>query len=167
MSTSFDYFVRLGRLLVVEPDQTLWSILAGSLRGLARVDPVTDFQTARARLWRASLFKTPFDLLVTNMHLGAFNGLHLVYLLATTGLPTRSLVYTDRLDATSGQEVQRAGGFYETRARLPYALPAYLIAKLPATDRRRVTIPERRGRPRGGRRRSDDPVGGPPGSVSA
>ena len=167
MSRSFDYFVRLGRLLLVEPDETLWSILAGSLRGLARVDSVADFQTARARLWRASLFKTPFDLLVANMQLGAFNGLQLVYLLATTGLPTRSLVYTNRLDETLGEEVQRAGAFYEIRARLPYALPAYLLAQLPAVDRRRVTIPERRMQPRGGRRLSDDRMGGSPGSAMA
>jgi len=66
MSTS-KYFERLRRLLLVEPDKILWSILAVSLRGLAHVDSVADFQTAGARLWRASLFKTPFDLLVTNM----------------------------------------------------------------------------------------------------
>jgi hypothetical protein len=166
MSTSFDHFERLRRLLLVEPDRALWSILAVSLRGLAHVEPVADFQTARARLWRASLFKTPFDLLVTNMQLGAYNGLQLVYLLPTTGLPTRSLVYTNRLDAGWGQEAQHAGAFYEIRARLPYALPAYLLAQLPTVDRRRVTISERRARPRGGRRRSDEPVSAPPGSAS-
>jgi DNA-binding NarL/FixJ family response regulator len=167
MSTSVDYFERLKRLLLVEPDRTLWSILAVSLRGLAHVEPVGDFQTARARLWRASLFKTPFDFLVTNMQLGEYNGLQLVYLLTATGLTTRSLVYTNRLDAGWGQEAQRAGAFYEIRTRLPYALPAYLLAQLPAVDRRRVTISERRARPRGGRRRSDEPPGGaPPGSVS-
>jgi len=164
---SIDYFERSRRLLLVDPDRTLWSILAVSLRGLAHVDPVADFQTGRARVWRASLFKAPFDFLVTNMQLGAYNGLQLVDLLVTTGLPTRSLVYTDRLEAAWGEEVQRAGAFYEIRARLPYALPAYLLAQLPAIDRRSVTIPERRAQPRGGRRRSDEPMDGPPGSVSA
>ena len=162
MTTSFNYSERLSRLLLVEPDRTLWSILAGGLRGLAHIEPVADFQTARSRVWRASLFKTPFDLLVTNIQLGAYNGLQLVYLVAATGLPTCSLVYTDRLDAASGEEVQRAGAFYEVRERLPYALPAYLLGQLPTVDRRRVTIPERRTRPRGGRRRSDEPKGGPP-----
>ena len=165
MSTSFNYSERLRRLLLVEPDRTLWSILAGGLRGLAEVEPVADFQTARSRVWRARLFKTPFDLLVTNIQLGAYNGLQLVYLLSITGLPTCSLIYTDHLDAAMGEEVQRAGAFYEIRERLPYALPAYLLGQLPPVDRRRVTIPERRARPRGGRRRSDEPNGGPPGSV--
>jgi DNA-binding NtrC family response regulator len=158
MSTSFKYLERLRRLLLVEPDKPLWSILAVGLRGLAQVDTVADFQTARARLWRASLFKTPFDLLVTNMQLGAYSGLQLLYLLATTGLPTRSVCYTNHLDAASGEEAQRAGAFYEIRTRLPYALPAYLLAQLPAVDRRHVTIPERRMQPRGGRRCSDEPI---------
>jgi DNA-binding NtrC family response regulator len=167
MSPSVDYFEQLKRLLLVEPDRALWSIVDVSLRGLAHVEAVADFQTARARLWRANMFKIPFDFLVTNMQLGAYNGLQLVYLLATTGLTTRSLVYTNRLDAGWAQEAQRAGAFYEVRARLPYALPAYLLAQLPADDRRRVTISERRTRPRGGRRRSDEPSGGaPPGPDS-
>src|SRR2546427_12129525 len=100
---SIDYFERSRRLLLVEPDRTLWSILAVSLRGLAHVDPAADVQTGRARVWRASLFKAPFDFLVTNMQLGEDNGRQLVYLLATTRLPTRTLVYTERPDPAEGE----------------------------------------------------------------
>jgi hypothetical protein len=121
----------LMRLLLVETDRTLWPIVASSLRGLAHVEPVADYRTARARLWRASLFKAPYGLLVTNMHLGADNGLQLVGLVATTGLPTRSLVYTSGFNAGWGREAQRSGAFYEIRTRLPSALPAYLLTELP------------------------------------
>jgi len=162
MTSSVEQFERLKRLLLVEPDRTLWSVLTGSLRGLAHIEPVADYPTARARLWRASLFKTPFGLLVTNMHLGAYNGLRLVDLVATTGLPTRSLVYTNHFNASWGREAQRTGAFYEIRGRLPSALPAYLLAGLPVADRRRVTISDRRRRNRGGRRRSDGTVAAPP-----
>jgi hypothetical protein len=152
------------RLLLVEPDAILWPVVARSLGGLARVEPVADYRTARARLWRASLFKTPFRLLVTNMHLGPHSGLQLVCLVATTGLPTRSLVYTNDFNAGWGREAQRTGAFYEIRARLPSALPAYMLAGLPAVDRRRVTASDRRAQARGGRRRADGPGAAPPGS---
>jgi hypothetical protein len=158
-----EQFERLMRVLLVEPERTFWPVVASSLRGLAHAEPVADYRTARARLWRATLFKTPFGLLVTNMHLAAHNGLQLVSLIATTGLPTRSLVYTNDFNAGWGQKTQRAGAFYEIRARLPSALPAYLLAVLPAADRRRVTIPDRRAQTRGGRRRPDGMGAAPPG----
>jgi hypothetical protein len=163
MERGVEQFERM-RLLLVEPDRTLWPVVASSLRGLAHVEPVADYRTARARLWRASLFKAPYGLLVTNLHLGTDNGLQLVCLVAATGLPTRSVVYTDDFNAGWGREAQRTGAFYEIRTRLPSALPAYLQTELPAADRRRVTIPDRRARTRGGRRRSDGPGAAPPGS---
>jgi hypothetical protein len=160
MTTSFEQL----RLLLVEPDRTLWPVVGHSLRRMAHTEPVADYRTARARLWRASLFKAPYRLLVTNMHLGTHSGLQLVCLVANTRLPTRSLVYTNDFNPAWGREAQRRGAFYEIRARLPLALPAYLLTELPATDRRRVTIPDRRARSRGGRRRSDGPGAAPPGS---
>jgi len=157
---------RLKRVLLVEPDPGFWAVLARSVHTLARVEPVPDFQRGRARLRGAWVFQTPFDLLVTNMQLGSHNGLHLVYLMASTGLPTRSVVYTNLLDVAWAHEVQRAGGFYETQLRLPYLLPAYLLARLPDADRRHAPLAERRSRFRGGRRRSDVPLDTTPGLAS-
>jgi hypothetical protein len=151
----------LKRVLLVEPDPGFWAVLDRSVRALARVEPVPDFHNGRARLRGARLFQSPFDLLVTNMQLHSYNGLHLALLMANTGLPTRSVVYTNLFDLGWAHEVQRAGVFYETRSRLPYALPAYLSARLPEADRRHA-VPERRSSFRGGRRRSDVPAGDPP-----
>jgi DNA-binding NtrC family response regulator len=157
---------RLKRVLLVEPDPGFWAVLDRSVRTLARVEPVPDFQKGRARLRDAWVFQTPFDLLVTNMRLGSYNGLHLVHLTASTGLPTRSVVYTNLLNVEWAHEVRRAGAFYETEPRLPYLLPAYLLARLPDADRRQATLAERRSNFRGGRRGSDVPLAAPPGLTS-
>jgi hypothetical protein len=111
------------------------------------------FETARR-----DVVAIPFALIVTNLRLAAFNGLHLVHLAATAGLPTRAVVYTDEYDALIGREVQRAGAFYETRACLEMALPAYVRGALPPEDRRNPAIRERRLEYRGGRRSWDRPL---------
>jgi DNA-binding NarL/FixJ family response regulator len=146
------------QVLLVEPDSTFRGQVEQRVSKLARVEPVADFQTARARLWRSRLFTTHFDLLVTNLQVGIYNGLHLVYLLAAAGSPTRSVVYSNRRNAGSAHDVQRAGAFYFSRARLLDALPAFLRAQLPDVDRRETTIEDRRFLHRGGRRASDEPL---------
>jgi hypothetical protein len=151
------------RVLLVEPDLAFWAVLDRSVHTLARVEPVPDFQSGRARLRDAWVFQDPFDLMVGNLQLSSYNGLHLVLLMADTGLLTRSVIYTNVLNVTWAHEVQRAGAFYETRQRLPYMLPAYLLGQLPDADRRHATLAERRSNFRGGRRRSDLPSGVPPG----
>jgi hypothetical protein len=167
VSTPFnDDRERLKRVLLVEPDLAFWAEVDRSVRTLAHVEPVPDFQTGRARARDAWVFQTPFDLLVTNVQLHSYNGVHLVLLMANTGLPTRSVVYTNHLNVEWAREVQRAGAFYETRSRLPYLLPAYLLARLPDVDRRHATLVERRSSFRGGRRRSDVSLGAPPGLAS-
>jgi ActR/RegA family two-component response regulator len=108
------------QLLLVEPDATVRHVLAQAVE-VVRVEPCVDFPAARAKL-----FATSFDLLVSNLRLGAYNGLHLVHLVRSEpGLPTRCLVYGDRAEWLA-REAQRLGAFYEFSVRLPHALPAYL-----------------------------------------
>jgi DNA-binding NtrC family response regulator len=116
-----------------------------------------DFSTARARLRAA-----PPELLITALRLREYNGLNLVYLAAGAGLRTRSIVYTEESDSGIAREVQAAGAFYEVRARLAKALPAYMSANLPAHDRRDVGMFDRRRSGRsGGRRAVDQPLSVP------
>jgi DNA-binding NtrC family response regulator len=113
-----------------------------------------DFSTARARLRAA-----PPELLITALRLREYNGLNLVYLAAGAGLRTRSIVFTDNSDSGMAREVRAAGAFYEVRARLAKALPAYISAVLPPRDRRAVGEFERRRSGRtGGRRAVDQPL---------
>ena len=113
-----------------------------------------DFSTARARLRAA-----PPELLITALRLREYNGLNLVYLAAGAGLRTRSIVFTDDSDSGMAREVRAAGAFYEVRARLAKALPAYISASLPAHDRRDVGAFDRRRSGRaGGRRAVDQPL---------
>jgi PleD family two-component response regulator len=97
---------RLGRelrdVLIVDPDP--WALLAAqkAVQSVAEVETCSEFRVARARI----AVKPP-DLLVTNLRLERFNGLHLVYL--TMGTPTRSIVYAEQHDAVLAREVLEAG----------------------------------------------------------
>src|SRR5215470_8776453 len=95
---------RSRRVLLVEPDGVLLAAFAATLASTATVEDHAGFETARERL---NTFAP--DLLVTNLQLGAFNGLHLVYLLQSRRPITRALVYTDSLSLRMAAEVQRAG----------------------------------------------------------
>ena len=135
-------------VLLVEPNARTSAVLQRGLVPTADVIASSSFQQARA-----VLRERPPDLLVTNLRLGAYNGLHLV-LIATPG--TRSVVYsTGDFDRILALEAQRHGAFYEPGARVQAALPAYLNAVLPARDRRNVSMFDRRSLSRGGRRASD------------
>jgi hypothetical protein len=114
------------------------------------VTALAHFSTARSRLKE----RQP-TLLVTALQLREYNGLHLVYVAAEAGLPTRCVVHTDAVDPLYAREVRAAGAFYETRARLPVALPAYVAALLPPRDRREMLPFDRRQISRGGRRAAD------------
>ncbi len=123
----------LPKVLIVEPNVSRGFQLARALDGVADVDAVTDFSSARALL----LMQTP-HLMVVNLRLGPYNGLHLVYAAAAAGVPVRSIVYTENAEPGLGTEVQAAGAFYETREHLRTALGSYLSADLPEHDRRDV-----------------------------
>lgn len=138
------------QLLLVETDPALRQVLTQVGAPIANLTAAADFQAARM-----ALLKQPFDIVVTNLRLHTHNGLHLVYLISASGLPTRIIVYTDDVDPFLVREAQQAGALYESLPRLIYSLPAYIHADLPELDRRDPARPDRRSTYRGGRRRSD------------
>ena len=119
------------RALIVDPDPTFASDLAGRLRPFAEVTTCSGFSRARVQLRGL----VP-QFLITALALREYNGLHLVYLAGAAGLPTRSIVYHDQLDVGLAGEVQAAGAFFELQHRLPVALPVYAAASLPPADQR-------------------------------
>ena len=135
-------------VLLVDSNASSLRGVQHALRLVADVEACSDFQTARLRL-----LVHPPDLLVTNLRLQAYNGLHLVHLAA--GMPTRCIAFGDEDDLVLAREVQAAGAFYERSKRLLHALTSYVRATLPPQDRRRPTVLDRRQILRGGRRSTD------------
>lgn len=143
-----------GRVLLVEPDAAWRAHLRDTVRHVADLDGDADFLAARTHL-----LSQPYDWLVTNIRLGAYNGLHLVHLAGVSRPLIRFLVYSDRCDLWLAREAQQAGAFYESRERVDRALPAYLRGALPPKDRRNPEKPDRRADARGSRRRADPSSG--------
>jgi len=140
----------LKRVLVVDPSAQRLEGLRQRLSSAGEVVACSEFHVARERL----LADNP-QFLVSNIRLGAFNGLHLVYLAQAVQLATRSILYDEPADPALLVEAKSIGAFYETTSRLPFALPSYLGNSLPHHDRRGAVVPERRTLFRGGRRSSD------------
>jgi DNA-binding NtrC family response regulator len=145
-------------MLIVDPNLPVATALARIVEPQARpgnacdeVALCADFSTARARLRAA-----PPEWLITALRLREYNGLNLVYLAASAGLPTRSIVYTEASDRGMARDIRAAGAFYEVRPRLSIALPTYLSAVLPPQDRRDVASYDRRRDGRSGGRRAVD-----------
>jgi hypothetical protein len=136
-------------LLVVEPDAILGQRVLARCERIARATLCRDFLSARSQL----LASTP-DLLVTNLRLEEYNGLHLVLLASSEGV-TRSLVHTDRPDPYLVREAQAIGAFFERTERLLHAIVGYLGIDLPERDRRKSDRYDRRTAFRGGRRAAD------------
>ena len=142
------------RLLIVEPDPSYRDLLRRLAQPLAQVEAASDFPTAYKHLSPA-----PPDLMITKLRLHSrAEGLQLAYVLASSGSPTRSIVYGESAPEWVTRELQRLGAFYEAQSRLQFALPAYVQAQLPVLDRRDPLRRERRMRYRGGRRASDVPL---------
>jgi hypothetical protein len=142
------------RVLAVDSHRKWLDALRERWSHVAEVDVCTEFSAARTRLFE----QPPPELLVTNLRLGPFNGLHLVFLAQSANLPTTCLTYgapTNATDLALAREAQLAGAFYESSHRLPYALPAYLQSELPERDRRDPAREDRRSTFRGGRRATD------------
>jgi PleD family two-component response regulator len=100
-------------VLVVEPDVRRRMTLQRALSSIADVTACGDFQTARRHVLTA-----PPDLLITNLRLHAYNGLHLV---ALSGRPARAIVCMDPPDVTLTRAAQAAGVVVETPQRLAAA----------------------------------------------
>lgn len=139
-------------VLLVEPDDDIASRLIRSLLGMHDVRRCDTFFDAREQLQR----QLP-DLLVSNLRLREYNGLHLVYLTTHAEAPTRAIIYTIRLEPVLASDVQRAGAFYDTVDCLEVSLRTYLGTALPPTDRRDPQRREVRGG-RAGRRVTDSPT---------
>jgi hypothetical protein len=123
-------------------------MLSSMLTGVANVDACHDFLSARR-----TVFVTPYDLLVTQVRLGLYNGLHLAYLARPHVM--RRVVYDSSTDLVVAHEAQSAGAFYETAERLPFVLLHYVTHALPSVDRRDPGRRDRRSNSRGGRRVTD------------
>src|SRR5262245_59515465 len=138
------------RVLLVEPTTKRATDLRDAARGSFYIEICGDFTGARQ-----SLMSAPPPLLVTNLRLGAYNGLHLMYLIAANKYPTRTVVYSGHQDLALIEEAQSIGAFYEPLHRLANALPGYVHASLPKLDRRSPVAGDRRRLFRGGRRSAD------------
>jgi DNA-binding NtrC family response regulator len=136
--------------LLVDLDPIFLSELAPivTASGL-RVIALSDFAAARHELYS----HRP-HVLVANVRLGAFNGIHLAYLAKINNPHTRVMIYGQD-DRILAGDVQSAGAFYERREFVRYSLAAFLRAALPARDRRDVRVGDRRHMFRGGRRTTD------------
>jgi len=118
-------------VLLVEPDDDVARRLMASLDRVHTVRRCSTFPEARQHLQ-----PSPPDLLVSNLRLREYNGLHLVYLAGIGNTTTRAVVYTITLDVVLARDVQHAGAFYDTADCLEVSLRAYLGTPLPPNDRR-------------------------------
>jgi len=136
-------------VLIVEPDRQRLTRLHRSIDDSTSVVACGTFKEARSALQTYAPM-----LLVTNLRLDGYNGLHLVLLTVQFG--TRSVVYIrNAVDRGIASEIRRFGAFYETEANLLCSLHAYVHGCLPVRDRRETPGADRRTFPRGGRRASD------------
>jgi hypothetical protein len=124
------------RVLVVEPNVGRRMALKRVLDPIADVAACGDFVTARQHVREG----TP-DLLITNLRLDTYNGLHLV---AHAGPPTRAVVYMDPPDPGLLRVAQAAGAFVEAPQRLVAAAVSYVGVGLPPQDRRAVNLTDHR-----------------------
>jgi DNA-binding NtrC family response regulator len=109
------------RVLIVEPDEPARQALEAAAAPLATVEGHAAFGTARERL-----DEIPFDFLVTNVRLRAFNGLHLVYLSLRNRVAPRAIVYSNEFDSWLALEAQRAGALYDLASSVSETLAASL-----------------------------------------
>ena len=112
----------------------------------------TQFDAARRQL----AVQVP-ALLIANVRLESFNGIHLVYLARSSGLSVRVIIYARQHDRVLAREAQRAGAFYERQFLLPHSVQRLIGAELPPLDRREADFVDRRTMFRGGRRVTDLP----------
>ena len=137
-------------ILLVEPDEAVRAGLVNAVGSRGIVESLAAFDSARSRL---SGFV--YDLLVTNLRLHEYNGLHLVYLVKDINVATNAIVYSEDEDLPLAMDAQRAGAFFELTRRMLIVLPVYVGSELPLRDRRDPARFDRRRTARGGRRAWD------------
>jgi hypothetical protein len=138
-------------VLIVEPNPAVGNQLRAVSVTVARTALCLDFSAGRD-----ALYSFHPQVLITNLRLEDYNGLHLVLLSRMLEAPPRALVHTDRPDFLLTNEALAMGAFFERTERLPYCLLAFLEAELPPTDRRNPVQTDRRHVSRGGRRGGDE-----------
>jgi DNA-binding NtrC family response regulator len=137
-------------VLIVEAEAAWRTRIKRLLDGVAVVMAAADFRTGREWLERVRP-----DVLIANVRLGDYNGIHLAMLAERT--QTTSVVYANAHDVGVARDVQQAGAFYEQYEALPFVLPGYLRGMLPALDRRDPSKYGRRRVRTDGRRATDKP----------
>ena len=108
------------RVLVVTTDGSLGHELAHTFEPVP-VDLCPDFRSARAKLSSG-----PYDLIVTELRLGEFNGLHLAYIAKHDQPKARTVVFTAPFDPALATETTAAGAFFEHTNRIVAAARGYL-----------------------------------------
>lgn len=151
MTVSSSSFIDRQRVLLVEPALAWRGVLSAAVGSRADVEIVETFEAARARLDG----RETYDVLVANLRLGAYNGIHLAYLARMSGAASHVIVHCGANDAAAAADVQRSGAIYELTERLAVALPSYLGGGLPPSDRR-DPAQTNQGRPEHARRRAWD-----------
>jgi DNA-binding NtrC family response regulator len=131
-----------------EPEAAMLEALERTLAGSAQLEICHEFREARRRLSLG-----PPDLLVTNIRLEAYNGLHLVVLALSP--PTRCITYASPDDVVLARQAQALGAFYEHKETLSFSIQSYLNNSFSGGDRRDPITPERRRSFREGRRCTD------------
>jgi DNA-binding NtrC family response regulator len=111
-------------VLLVDVAEAWLKTLRAHLNETVAVATCVEFRAARERL-----LATRPAILVTNTRLGAYNGLHLVYLALSAGLQTRSIVYGDSADLSLAREARSVGAFFETTDHIAYALPSFVESR--------------------------------------
>jgi DNA-binding NtrC family response regulator len=134
-------------VLLVEPDPALRATIALAIGMAALVDSHERFETAREQL-----LATRYHLVVANVRLQEFNGIHLAYVVQEVDPSARVVVYADESDIGLALDAQRACAFFELIDRIPITVAAYLVPDLPVRDRRDPARFDRRRSARGGRR---------------
>jgi hypothetical protein len=119
-----------------------------ALRNVAHVQLARDFLSARSLLFEACP-----RAVVTNLRLGAYNGIQLALMAALN--QTRCIVYEHGLDVMLARQAQLAGAFYARGAHVSSVIRSFVISPLPEKDRRNPAMPDRRASGRPGRRSTD------------
>lgn len=124
-----------GRAVVVDDDPSVLRLLNDLLTTAGfQVEPFNDFQAAKDRL-KAS----PIDVLVTDVRLGAFNGLQLVVRAKSTSPEAVAVVLTGFDDQVLHQEAVGVGAHFLLKPIRVEQLLQLLNVPIPSTERSGAT----------------------------